>query len=79
MPTVLRIEGYRFFFFSNEGVEPKHIHIEKANASGKIWLEPMAEPEYFYGFTAREQKKVKEIVSKNIELLKNAWDEYFEE
>lgn len=47
MPTVLRIKGYRFYFFSNEGFEPKHIHIEKADAIRKIWLEPSVDPEYF--------------------------------
>ena len=26
MPTVLRIGGYRFFFYSNENGEPAHIH-----------------------------------------------------
>ncbi len=78
MPTVLRIKSYRFYFFSNEGVEPKHIHIEKADASGKMWLEPSVEVEYFYGFTAKQLKEVKKIVSENLELLKNAWDEYFE-
>ena len=30
MPTVLRIDGYRFFFFSDEHT-PEHIHIEKAD------------------------------------------------
>ncbi|MCK4624971.1 MAG: DUF4160 domain-containing protein [Phycisphaerae bacterium] len=29
MPTVLRKSGYRFFFFSLEGFEPPHIHVEK--------------------------------------------------
>ena len=78
MPTVLRIKGCRFYFFSNEGIEPKHIHIEKADACGKMWLVPSVEVEYFYGFTAKEQKAVKKIVSENLELLINAWDEYFE-
>ncbi|WP_317039646.1 DUF4160 domain-containing protein [Tangfeifania diversioriginum] len=40
MPVVLRIKGYRFYFFSNESGEPKHIHVNKADANGKIWLEP---------------------------------------
>jgi len=71
MPIVLRIKGYRFFFFSNEGLEPKHIHIEKAEASGKLWLESSVEVEYFYGFTAREHKEIKKIVNDNLELLKN--------
>jgi hypothetical protein len=29
MPTILRIKGYRFFFFSNEGNEPCHIILKK--------------------------------------------------
>jgi len=28
MPTVLRIEGFRFHFYSDEGNEPPHIHVE---------------------------------------------------
>ena len=78
MPVVLRIKGYRFYFFSNEGLEPKHIHVDKAEASGKLWLVPSVEVEYFYGFTTKEMKEAKEIVIDNLELLKNAWDEYFE-
>ncbi len=77
MPVLLRIKGSRFYFFSNEGTEPKHVHIERAEAIGKIWLEPSVEVEYFYGFTTKEQKEVKEIVKNNLEFLKNAWDEHF--
>ncbi len=35
MPTVLRKDGYRFFFYSNEHL-PIHIHIEKDNKNGKL-------------------------------------------
>ena len=27
MPTILRRDGYRFFFYSKEGKEPPHIHV----------------------------------------------------
>ncbi len=41
MPTVLRISGFRFFFYSLEGSEPPHVHIEHgdriANYLG-IWI-----------------------------------------
>ena len=36
MPTVLRIKGYRFFFFSMEGDEPPHIHIEHGDKVGEF-------------------------------------------
>ena len=41
MPEVLRIRGFRFFFFSREGSEPRHIHVERAEGYAKFWLEPV--------------------------------------
>jgi len=31
----------RFFFFSNEGTEPPHVHVEYANGHAKFWLNPV--------------------------------------
>ena len=42
MPTILRIGGYRFYFWSHEPNEPPHVHIDKGEASAKVWLEPVA-------------------------------------
>jgi hypothetical protein len=39
MSTVLRVSGYRFFFFSLEGSEPAHIHIEHGDKLAKFWLD----------------------------------------
>lgn len=41
MPTVLKINGHRFFFFSNEGNESAHIHIETGSKYAKFWLNPV--------------------------------------
>jgi Domain of unknown function (DUF4160) len=35
MPTLISIDGFRFFFYSNEHL-PKHIHIEKAEKTAKF-------------------------------------------
>jgi len=78
MPVVLRIKGYRFYFFSNEGHEPMHIHVEKAESNCKVWLDPVISFEYAYGFSSKEQKEILEIVNKNFENIKKVWDEYFE-
>jgi len=40
MPTVLRVSGYRFFFYSLEGTEP-HVHVEHGDNVAKFWLEPV--------------------------------------
>ena len=42
MPTVLRIYGYRFFFYSLEGTEPPHIHVEHGENVAKFWLQPVS-------------------------------------
>jgi hypothetical protein len=62
MPKVLYLKGYEFFFYSNEGNEPMHIHIGKAEAMGKIWLEPNIEIVYMYGFSPKEIKEILKIV-----------------
>lgn len=41
MPTVLRVGRYRFFFFSNEGSEPTHIHVKADADEAKFWLDPI--------------------------------------
>jgi hypothetical protein len=43
MPTVLKIEGYRFFFFfySGENNERPHIHVEWDDKIAKYWLAPV--------------------------------------
>jgi hypothetical protein len=38
MPTLLRVEGFRFFFYSNERQEPAHVHVEKGAGEAKLWL-----------------------------------------
>ena len=40
MPTVLFLFGWRFFFYSNEGNEPIHIHCQKAEKECKFWIYP---------------------------------------
>jgi Domain of unknown function (DUF4160) len=55
MPTILRTNGFRFFFYSNENDEPAHVHVEKGNAEGKTWLEPTLSVAYFRGLVARSK------------------------
>lgn len=76
MPTVLRIGGYRFFFFSNEANEPLHIHIESAENYAKFWLEPIVLAKSI-GYNAKELRHLRELVEKNHKLFKEKWNEYF--
>ena len=77
MPTVIIINGFRLYFYSNENDEPIHVHIEKGNGSGKWWVDPDLEEEYAYGFTARERKQISKIVEENRDLIIKKWNEHF--
>jgi hypothetical protein len=44
MPTVLRLDRYRFYLYSREPNEPPHIHVEWGNRLAKFWLEPVKLP-----------------------------------
>lgn len=57
MPTVFTVQGFRFFFWSNENDEPMHIDVEKGGAEGKIWLEPVVKIAYMHGDILLKNKK----------------------
>ncbi len=76
MPTVLRERGYRFFFFSREGTEPPHVHIEKAEYYAKFWLEPVALARS-RGFSSRQLTEIRRLVEQNQRSFQERWDEHF--
>ena len=77
MPTVFTVQGFRFFFYSNENNEPMHVHVEKGNATGKIWLETEIKVVYMYGFSSGEERQIMQIVANKIQIVKQKWNEYF--
>jgi len=72
---VLRVGRYRFFFFSNEGREPPHIHVKAAGDEAKYWLDPV-ELAANYGFNARELNEIGGLVEEHREQLLEAWHEH---
>lgn len=76
MPTVLRVGGHRFFFFSNEGDEPPHIHVETAGSLAKFWLAPVALASA-RGYTARDLRQLARLVDEHRALFEAKWHEYF--
>jgi hypothetical protein len=76
MPTVLRIRGYRFFFFSREGNEPPHIHIEQAERNAKFWLNPVTLAESS-GFRSYEITELSHLVETHKREIEEKWYEHF--
>jgi hypothetical protein len=76
MPVILRIDGFKFFFFSNEGTEPIHIHVERSDADAKFWLRPVRLARN-NGLKASELSKARRLVEENEKLIEGKWDEFF--
>ena len=72
MPTVLRIDGFRFFFFSDEH-EPAHIHVEKGDGYMRVELETLNVTAK-QKFTKNDEKKIISIIKKHQEELIGAWN-----
>jgi hypothetical protein len=77
MPTVLRVGAFRLFFFSNEGNEPPHIHVECGDAYAKFWLEPGVTCADAVGFSARDLKTAERMVDEHRDRCLTAWKEHF--
>ncbi len=76
MPTVLRVGRFRFYFFSNEGQEPPHIHVKAGEDEAKFWLAPVHLATN-HGFNSSQLNKIQRITTEREETLLEAWHEYF--
>jgi len=76
VPTILNIEGYRFYFYSNEGREPAHIHVQKERAIAKFWLKPVFLASSVR-FSPKEIRDIQRLVENNHSQFIEAWNEYF--
>ena len=75
-PTILKDQGYRFFFFSRE--EPRmHVHVHSAKGEAKYWLEPELELAKNYQLSRRQLKKIEKIIEEHYEEIRNAWHQHF--
>ena len=76
MPTILEVLGFRFFFFSGEGAEPPHVHVENGDKVAKYWLNPvnLAMSE---GFRSHELTKGRALVIEHRALFLEKWNEHF--
>lgn len=79
MPTILLVMGWRFFFYSNEGNEPIHIHCRKSEKECKYWLKPEIfdlEEAYSYNMSNKDKREVKRIIFEYFEFIEREWDNF---
>jgi hypothetical protein len=77
MPEVLRERGYVVRFYSNEGNEPPHVHVFRAEAEAKFWLRPVR-LEYSYGFTTKQLRAIEEIIREHQQEIMRRWNGHIE-
>ena len=76
MPSLGRIGPFRFFFYSNEGAEPPHVHAQQERKIAKFWLVPVALASTGR-FSASELRSNERIVLENREQFLKEWHEFF--
>ena len=80
MPTVFYFYGWRFFFYSNEGNEPLHIHAEKGEMECKFWINEVdctIQLADAFNMPSSKINEVADIIDEHLQKIINAWHHYF--
>jgi hypothetical protein len=79
VPKIFEWNGYKFFFYSNEGypLEPCHVHVRKGEKVAKFWIDPVVEIVSTYGFTPKDLTILEKCINERIVEIRRKWNEYF--
>jgi hypothetical protein len=73
MPVVLRVRGYKFWFYEADLDEPPHIHVGRDGDEAKFWLNPVR-----IGRAGRFRQvdlvEIERIIGENQAFLISAWE-----
>lgn len=72
MPVILRIKGYRFWFYEAALEEPPHIHVGKEGKEAKFWLDPVVLAKS-RRFRDHELNEIEKIIQEFQGQMLNAW------
>jgi Domain of unknown function (DUF4160) len=76
MPKIPGIPGpHRFFFYSFDCNEPKHVHVRRDRNTCKFWLEPISLA-YNNGYAAKELNRIRRTIADHLNEMLEAWDEH---
>lgn len=74
MPVVLRVKGYKFWFYQADLTEPPHVHVAKDGKEAKYWLQPI-DLARAGRFKSVDHNEISKIIRQNIDFLLNVWNE----
>ena len=75
-PTVLRVRGFRFYFFSREETR-MHVHVYHANGEAKFWIEPTVELAASYGLNTTRVNEATKLIEEHLNEIRSAWAKHF--
>jgi hypothetical protein len=77
MPVILRVGGYRFWFYEADLTEPPHVHAGKAGKEAKYWMAPISLARKG-SFRQHELNEIERILKKHQNEILAAWQEELE-
>ena len=78
MPTILRILGWRLFFYSNEGSKPIHGHASKGGVECKYWIDIERydiDEAFAYRMKAPDRREIRKIIFDPFDYIVGEWEE----
>ena len=72
MPVVLRIKGYRFWFYAADLDEPPHVHVGTDGKEAKYWMMPIALTKS-RKFRDHELREIERILVKHEDTILEIW------
>ena len=71
------IEGFKFWFWSNENDEPIHIHVFKGGAAAKFWIQSEIRLGWNKGFKIAQLRRILRILEEQQDAIQEAWKNHF--
>ena len=75
-PTVFRVKGYRFYFFSREENRP-HVHVQHNTGEAKLWLDPTIEVAQNWGLSKQRLTAALRLAREHADEIHRAWQTHF--
>ena len=76
MPTIFMVDGFRFFFYSNEH-HPVHVHVSYGGGEAVFEISSGVTLKTAHGMSVKSLAKAEQLAKKNIKLIKERWNVFF--
>lgn len=75
-PTILRVKGFRFYFFSREE-RRAHVHVQHADGEAKFWIDPSVELVANFSLKPKQVAEAQKLIEEHLNEIRSAWAKHF--